>query len=156
VEAGVRAGIIGAITTILLLAACAGRRGKCESVPDNYLKPGGKPVYRACAVNRPVKGPSFGTKWNYNSTQSCGRATIEFVVNEYGIPDRETARVITGNDTRLGEEMVLFLTSMRYEPAQRNGAAVQQLTTWERSYTRTRTNTKAPRSAQQAQGPAKC
>lgn len=150
-----RAGILGGIAAILLLAACAGRHGKCEAVPENYIT-AGKPVYRACSVNRSARGPTFSSNWNFNPTQGCGRATIEFVVNEFGIPERETARVILGNDTRLGEAMLQFLTSMRYEPARKNGATVAQLMTFERHYSRNRTNAKTPRAVAQSQGGPTC
>ena len=129
----------GAVSAMgLIVLACAGNTGtaarnRCAlSAKDSVYLAGG-PVYRECGVDVSAKllgtppRPDFQPAVDRNTTRVCLEAEVEFVVDAQGVPEARTARVTRASDPRFGEALLATVPQTRYQPAQKDGAAVRQI-----------------------------
>jgi hypothetical protein len=129
----------------LLTAACASANSTTSSKASDdsrcqlsradsaYLK--GGPVYRDCAVDQPAKAlrsdvmPNFtpsSLPTRVNNTK-CFTAELEFVVDERGIPDAETARIVSTSDPGFAKAWLDVVPNLRFQPAVKDGSPVRQI-----------------------------
>ena len=122
---------------VLVAAACAsaggaaGPRNRASRCPleakDSVFLAGG-PVYRDCAVDRKVE--AIGTvhpEFRPDPATRCYSAEIEFVVNQKGLPEEETARIIHATDRQFAEAVYQTIPRLHFHPAQLDGAPVRQI-----------------------------
>ena len=127
---------ISAVGAIAL--ACAGNTGaarsRCALAAEDSVYLAGGPVYRDCGVDVKAQALSSLPQLDYqpvidrSATRQCFEAEVEFVVDPQGVPEARTARVKRATDPKLGEALLAALKQMRYQPAQKDGAAVRQIT----------------------------
>jgi hypothetical protein len=127
-------------TGAAVVAACASGGGAKRSEScglrtsdSTFLARG--PVYRDCAVDRratatSTRNPDFRPP-SYRTT--CYYANVEFVVDPTGHVEEGTPRVVSTNETSLGQALLDVVPSWRYEPAQLNGVPVRQIVTEHRA-----------------------
>lgn len=128
------------IALVFLVGACAtassggtAAQQGCALIPSDtvYLKAG--PVYRECAVEQraAVMDRSAYPDFNLSSPppggQACYTAEIEFVVDERGIPEMETATVLRTNDRDYAQAAVRAVARWRYRPALLHRSPVRQI-----------------------------
>lgn len=118
--------------------ACAGNTGtaarqRCalQAQDSVYLASG--PVYRDCAVDVPARPLGARPAVNYQptvdrtATRQCYEAEVEFVVDAQGVPETRTARITRATEPRLGEALLASIAQWRFQPAQKDGAAVRMI-----------------------------
>jgi outer membrane biosynthesis protein TonB len=124
----------------IAIAACASaprtsRATACALTTTDsvYLKRGA--VYRDCGVDQRVQPldhsarPDFHPDVSRSFREACYTATIQFVVDETGIPEIEDARIVHSNSPAFTDAALRAIAQWRYRPALLNGVAVRQITT---------------------------
>ena len=126
--------------TVAIGCASAGKtnaRGSCELHPRDSTYSAGRPVYRDCAVDRQatLTNANLHPDWTPPTTgrNTCYSVELEFVVNETGRIERETATVLRSNDRSFADAWLTTLGEWRFEPAMRAGVRVRQIATAKRS-----------------------
>lgn len=96
-----------------------------------YLRDG--PVYRECAVEQRATAvdrsahPEFNRSSPPPGGQACYTAEVEFVVDEQGAPEVETATVLRTNNREYAQAVVTAIARWRYSPALLHGSPVRQI-----------------------------
>lgn len=122
---------VGLLLVVTGASACAKRTNtatrRCAQVDVALLARG--PVYHACEVDRPAKliGRPGPLDFRPADFASCRSATIEFVVDERGVPVSALSRVVRTNDHQLADALLSSVASHRYEPALKDGIPVKQV-----------------------------
>lgn len=88
-------------------------------------------VYRDCAVDVKARLVSRITPDHAAPPGGCASATLEFVVDTIGRADPATARVVRSNDVLFAESVMRTVSQLRFDPATRDGAKVQQIVSHE-------------------------
>ena len=127
---------VGAALSLGIAAGCAsakptGRGASCVLRPRDSTYAAGRAVYRDCAVDRPARltNSSVRPDWSPPTTanNSCYSVEMEFVVDEAGRVERETATVVQTSDRRFADAWMMTLPEWKFEPAIRAGVAVRQI-----------------------------
>jgi hypothetical protein len=95
-------------------------------------------VYRQCDVDKRARWINeSAVRTNYrpptppaaarNTGTICYDGDLEFVVDERGLPEVETARVVRATDPETGNAVLQSLPQWRFEPAQKGGVPVRQI-----------------------------
>ena len=126
------------VSTCVLAGACASSSGRTASSPCTlssadsiYLASG--PVYRDCAVEQRASvidrsfRPNFRPDEHPPGGEACYSAAIQFVVDETGMPERETARVLHANNPTFADAALETVKHWRYKPAYLHDAPVRQI-----------------------------
>jgi Gram-negative bacterial TonB protein C-terminal len=125
-----------ALAIIFSVAACAGSSGRRTTSEDCGLRTQDSTflargvVYRECAVDRPTRMTTEGTRPNYQPSgrpSGCFSAEVEFVVDTAGFPEVETVRVVRTNEPGFAQAVLNVVPSWRYQPAVREGRKVRQI-----------------------------
>ena len=94
-------------------------------------------MYRDCAVDRQatLTNANVHPDWNPgpSARNNCFSVELEFVVNEAGRVERETATVVQTNDRSFADAWLTTLAEWRFEPAIRAGTPVRQIVDTKRS-----------------------
>jgi len=127
------------ISLCAVAAACAssgaksGRRAACDLSPSDSVFALGRPVYRACGVDREARllndggvRPDFSPS---TMRSACYSVDLAFVVDSTGRPERSSAQIVRANDRTYAEAVLATIAAWRYEPAVRDGAPVRQIVT---------------------------
>lgn len=105
-----------------------GAQSRCRAADTLQSVPTG--VYRACEVDQEVRprGRTNPTQWEPSvpGIKDCYMAVVGFVVDEQGIPQPQTARIIRTNDPSFAGAILDALPSWRYSPAVKDGQPVRQ------------------------------
>ena len=103
-------------------------RSRCGAADTVQAVPAG--VYRACEVDQSARprGRIIPSHWEPSVTgvRDCYVAVVGFVVDEQGIPQAHTAKVIRTNDPRFARAIIDAMSAWRYSPAMRDGLPVAQ------------------------------
>ena len=105
----------------------------CTLAPGDsvYLRRG--PVFRECAVEQPAVATDRSAHPDLNISspppggQACYVAEMEFVVDELGTPETETATVVRTNNQEFADASLAVLSRWRYRPATLHGYPVRQI-----------------------------
>ena len=142
VTSSVVLGLIGAVSVVTLIAACASggsraasslaRRESCQLRSDDsvYLATGD--VYRDCAVDRAASLVTTSMHPDFRvagEVAPCYSAEWQFVVGENGLPEVETARLVRASDPQFADAVRAMIGQLRYQPAVRDGSPVRQIVT---------------------------
>lgn len=131
----------GAILWLTYAIGCASggqrRNGEgCALRPRDSTYAAGQPVYRDCAVDRQARlmNPDIRPDWTPppSTNNSCFSVEMEFVVDENGNVERQTAKVLQTSDKRYADSWMRSLGEWKFEPAVRNGYEVRQIVTTKR------------------------
>lgn len=118
-------------------AACASTPARTSSPcalasgDSIYLDNGA--VYRQCGVERRAEPIDRSFHPNFRSDelppggQACYSAVIQFVVDETGLPEGGTAKVLRTNNPGFGDAALEAVKHWRYKPAYLHGAPVRQI-----------------------------
>ena len=115
------------------LTACAtgggARTATCDAAPRDSIFAATGPVYHGCAVDTRAELLSRGPAPDFHppTRTACYSAAIEFVVNQQGKPELETAHVLRANDRAFGDALLATLGNRKYEPALIHGSPVRQI-----------------------------
>jgi len=125
------------ILGVIFAAACASTGGaagartrgsRCPLEAKDSVFLAGGPVYRDFAVDRKAEPiADVHPEFRPDPTTRCYSAEIEFVVNENGLPEEETARILHATDRRFAEAVYQTIPRLRFHPALRGGAPVRQI-----------------------------
>jgi|SRR5690349_20754225 len=126
----------------LALNACASSRAaetahpqignaRSPNCPDTaVLNIGGRPAYRPCSVDRPVYLRQDSPRPQVPASAPRGlknaRVMVEFVVDESGKVELQTARIVVSADPSLSDAVRAVLPDLRFTPAERDGQHVRQ------------------------------
>lgn len=103
-------------------ASCA------EVAADDDARFGAQPVYRECAVSKPVKTRKVvEPKFENSVGLTCVSATLEFVVDEQGKANQSSARVLATNSDAFSKILIASLEKWRFDPAELDKQKVAQL-----------------------------
>ena len=126
-----------ALVTLLVVVtstACAsagrGSRGStCALSRADSVYLAGHPLYRDCSVNvrAELLNPDMTPDFQPSGDQSCYSATVQFVVDSTGTPERGTARVVSKNSTEFADALLRVVPQWRYHPARKDGVPVRQI-----------------------------
>ncbi len=109
-------------------AAARARGSRCPLEAKDSVFLAGGPVYRDCAVDRKAESiADVHPDFRPDPMERCYSAEIEFVVNQIGLPEAETARLVHTTDRRFAEAVYQTIPRLRYHPALRDGAPVRQI-----------------------------
>jgi hypothetical protein len=116
----------------LALSACASggaHLATCDAAPRDSIFAAAGPVYHSCAVDRRAELLTPGPRPDFfpPARTACFSAAIEFVVNQQGRPELETAHVLHANDRAFGDALLSTLANRKYQPAVLHGAPVRQI-----------------------------
>jgi hypothetical protein len=122
---------------LIFLATVASALAGCASAPRQQCEPAteatpvdGKPVYRACAVDRTARlTTTRATRSSWTPSppyKVCYTALIEVVVSDKGIPLMETVNIVRHNDASFAEAARGEVAAAIYQPALKDGLRVQQ------------------------------
>lgn len=141
--------IVPALTCILIpltlaLSACAsggataGQRRGCGLQPADSVFAAAGPVYRDCAVDTKAQAVTPNARFDFEPTRgrsgnACYTAEVEFVVNEGGSPETNTARIVHTNDQTFAQAFLTAIATWRYRPAVKAGHPVRQIVDERRS-----------------------
>ena len=125
-----------AVMLVSITTACASRGGELAESPacglrssDSVFTRAG-PAYRACAVERPAERISrVAPEIVRINPRECYSAQLEFVVGPDGVPEAETARMLTSSSGEYSRAVLAALPQWKYAPALRNGEPVRQIVT---------------------------
>lgn len=84
-------------------------------------------VYRDCAVDVKARLLTRITPDYAASPGGCASASLEFVVDTLGRADPATARIVRSNNPLFAESVMRTVSQLRFDPATRDGAKVQQI-----------------------------
>jgi hypothetical protein len=130
------------IPMVLLVPACASRptagASRCPLTSNDSVFAARGPVYRQCDVDKRARWINReAVRTNYRpppppvarrgSGTICYDGELEFVVDERGLPELETARVLRATDPEVGNAVLQSLPQWRFEPAQKGGTPVRQI-----------------------------
>jgi hypothetical protein len=125
------------IPAALILAACASATkttagDKCVSLPGDTTYTALKPAYRGCGLASNAVAITPRANPDYRPTErrptsSCSSVELEFVVDEAGLIETNTARVVRSTNQQLTEAVVAVLPAWRYKPAMKDGKPVRQI-----------------------------
>lgn len=113
----------------IALCGCSGHRQMVEACAAPAIV-AGVAYYPACAVDRQAKQiASSGPRLTYTPSvnQNCVRAIIDVVADAKGTPIPATAKIVRTNDNGFATAVLGSLTSLRYEPARKDGQPVAQM-----------------------------
>jgi hypothetical protein len=114
-----------------------GARESCALRSRDSTYAAGRPVYRDCAVDRPARFTNTNVLPDWrpptSSSNSCYSVEMEFVVDEAGRVERETATVVQASDRSFANAWMTTLGEWKFEPAVRGGVRVRQIVTMKRS-----------------------
>ena len=115
-------------------AATGGSRACALRSSDSVFTRSG-PVYRDCAVDRPVQLRTRDVRPDFMppSREGCYSAVIEFVVDTMGLVELSTARIARTNDATFAQSLMAVLPRYRYDPARVGGRPVRQIATVEQA-----------------------
>ena len=128
------------IAMMAVVGACASgpnggsaQQQGCALAPGDsvYLK--GRPVYRECAVEQRATAidrtahPELHLSSPPPGGHACYSAEIEFVVDEQGIPEIETATVLHTNNEEFARATMTAISRWHYKPALLRGSPVRQI-----------------------------
>ncbi len=106
----------------------------CEQVAADTARFGTQPVYRECAVNKPVKlRKVVERKFDADLGLTCAAATLEFVVDANGRANPTSARVLTTNAGEFAKLLIASLEKWRFNPAELDKQSVAQLVVMDHS-----------------------
>lgn len=103
------------------------RRNDCALRAQDSVYAASGIVYRDCAVDVRARLLTRISPDYRPAGVGCVSAAIEFVVGTDGVPDARTARIVRSNDAVYAESVMQTIPRVRYEPARRDGANVQQI-----------------------------
>ncbi len=81
---------------------------------------------KALLLTKDVR-PDFRPTPTNMKNGNCYSAELEFVVNEQGAVETNTARVVKTTNQALADAMISILPQWKFEPAKLNGVAVRQI-----------------------------
>jgi len=119
-----------------IVAACAtapraaNRGGSCPLMQTDSAFLARGPVYRDCAVDiraRRIPDRSRVDFTPQKTGQSCYAVELEFVVDNLGKPERETARVVRSTDRTFADAVMATIQDWRYEAAVLDHHPVRQI-----------------------------
>jgi hypothetical protein len=90
----------------------------------------GSPVYRDCAVDKKAEPINPSSRIDFRAPQVgnyCYSADVEFVVDQAGIPEPNTVRIVHANEQVFGQAVLDAVSSWRYRPAIKDGRPVRQI-----------------------------
>lgn len=129
--------LAGAIATVVIAVGCSSAprnagATRCQLTASDSVYLADGPVYRDCAVDRKAK---ISGRRNVDFTSAhvptlgrrCYTVEVEFVVWPAGVPEAETARIVSSNDKVLERAVLASFPSWRYQPARREGMPVRQI-----------------------------
>jgi hypothetical protein len=128
-------------TGILLLLASAlvsaseldGQSRDCRKEKADSAHAVALGVHRGCEVDRSARLQSDMRvrPMDLDARIQCHKVALDFVVDTLGIPEVQTARLISTNSDGLAEAVRAALGSLRYRPAQLDNLPVRQLVLYE-------------------------
>lgn len=126
--------IIAAAASLLMIAfaGCSNRAvrsASCDVLARDSVFAATGPVYHECAVDTKAKLVTPGPRPEFQppARTTCYSAEIQFVVNQTGRVEEQTARVLHTNDQRFADAVLATLSAWKYEPAMLGGAPVRQI-----------------------------
>ena len=100
----------------------------CPEVSEDVARFGRQPVYRECAVSKPVKTRKVvEPKFETSGTLTCLVARLEFVVDASGKANLTSARVLESNSDAFAKSLIGSLEKWRFDAAELNKEKVAQL-----------------------------
>lgn len=97
-------------------------------VSEDVARFGTQPVYRACAVSKPVKTRKVvEPKFEKSGTPTCLVASLEFVVDANGKANLTSVRVLESNSDEFAKSLIASLEKWRFDAAELNKQKVAQL-----------------------------
>ena len=136
------------LALVLLVSACSSAAshpapgdadaGRCALRPQDSTFAATGPVYHACAVNPRAQlavnaaQPDFLANAQGARIGTCYSVELEFVVDEKGLIETRTARVVRTNSQALAESVISILPQWRFQPAMLNDSPVRQIMTYRR------------------------
>jgi len=117
----------------LVVSACstatrgsASERCVPQSMDSSWTARG--PVYRDCEVDHAARLRNQRVlPVGYTPTEACETAVLDYVVDEKGVPDLTTVKIVRGNSQTLARALIANLGALQYQPAMKNGAPVRQV-----------------------------
>lgn len=104
-----------------LTAAASSAEAQAAPAPTNYLE---FQVETPAMVRRAV-APVYPPALLRNRTE--GEVLVQFVVNESGVPEMSTFRVVRSTNVEFTEAVRVAVQSTRFAPAKLNGSNVRQV-----------------------------
>jgi hypothetical protein len=125
------------LVTLLIVitsTACASagrgsRQSACALSSADSVYLAGQLLYRDCSVNvrAELLNPDMTPDFSPSGDRSCYSATVQFVVDSTGTPERGTARVVSSNSTEFADALLRVVPQWRYRPARKDGVPVRQI-----------------------------
>ena len=127
------------LVTLLIVitsTACASagrgsRQSTCTLSSADSVYLAGQPLYRDCSVNVRAellnRDMTMTPDFHPSGDRSCYSATVQFVVDSTGTPERGTARVVSTNSTEFADALLRVVPQWRYRPARKDGVPVRQI-----------------------------
>jgi|GEM_PF-1720235 len=117
------------------LASAQKPKGHCSGTPPDSAEQAQGPVFRDCEVDQPAErlGGRPSINWDppnpaYRSNvYTCLQTMVEFVVDTLGLPELESVRTISSNNSEFEQAVLASVGELRYRPARRQGEAVRQV-----------------------------
>ena len=88
------------------------------------------PVYRDCGVDKKAEPINPSARIDFRAPQVgnyCYSADVEFVVNQAGIPESKTVRIVHASEQVFGQAVLDAVSGWRYRPAIKDGRPVRQI-----------------------------
>lgn len=137
------AGLVVAIVTVGACASSSPNRaetaastsaggGACALRPQDSTFSVSGTVYRDCAVTAKAVPLTKDIHPDFQPPQKSGGcyvAEMEYVVNERGVIETKTARVVRTNNQAFAEAVISILPQWKFEPAKLNDVPVRQIVT---------------------------
>ena len=120
----------------IALSACGAMRSKPCSPSISLTRVEDELVYYPCAVDRQVMFAAtegMPARFEPSGSPRCHRSSIEVIVGRDGRPIMSTISVISQDSGELTATLIDRISKTRYEPARKNGVAVNQMVRWDRS-----------------------